>query len=114
MPSTLFDSAGLAIVAYADVVGSDGSSDTTNSGVTTTRTGLGQYDVTLPSGKTQEEGRDLILITPKGPITSEPYTVKVDDSDSAVKHVGIYGGNPLSTFADSDFSILILRTVIPS
>ena len=113
MPSTLFDSAGLAIVAYADVVGSDGSSATTNSGVTTTKTGTGQFDVTLPVGKTQSLSRDLILVTPKGPITSVPYSAKVDDSDPAVKHIGIYGGSPLATFADADFSILILRTIIP-
>jgi hypothetical protein len=113
MPSLIYDSAGLAIVAYADVVGSDGSSTTTNSGVVTARTGTGQYDVVLPSDKQQSLARDLIVVTPKGPITSVPYSAKVDDSDPATKKVGIYGGSPLATFADADFSILILRTVIP-
>jgi len=113
MPNTLFDSAGLAIVAYADVVGTDGSSAVTNSGVTTTRTGVGQYDVILPADKTQAQSRDIILVTPKGTITSVPASAKVDDSDPATKHVGIYGGSPLATFADLDFSILILRTIIP-
>lgn len=112
--NALFDSAGLAIVAYADVVGSDGSSASTNSGVITTRTGVGQYDVILPADKTQALSRDLIVVTPKGPITSVPYSGKVDDSDSVTKRVGIYGGSPLATFADADFSILILRTIIPS
>ena len=113
MPSALFDAAGLAIVAYAEVSGTDGSSVATNSGVVTTKTGGGQYDVTLPATKAQSGARDLIFITPKGPITSTPYSHKVDDADPAVKHVAIYGGAPLTTFADCDFSILILRTIIP-
>ena len=53
MPSTLFDSAGLAIVAYAQVDGATGQSEGTtslaNSGVNTTRTSTGMYYVTLPT-----------------------------------------------------------------
>jgi len=112
MPSTLFDTAGLAIVAYADVA-SNGTSTATNSGVTTTQTGTGQYDVILPATKAQDQSRDLIFVTPKGTITSTPYSHKVDDSDPVTKHVAIYGGSPLATFANCDFSVLILRTVIP-
>ncbi len=110
--NSLFDSAGLAIVAYAEVA-SDGTSTATNSGVTTARTGAGQYTVTLPTNKTQNGARDLIFVTPKGTITSDPYSHKVDDSDPATKRVAIYGGSPLTSFADSAFSVLILRTIIP-
>jgi len=110
--NSLFDSAGLAIVAYAEVAG-DGTSTSTNSGVTTTRSGLGQYTVTLPANKQQAGSRDLIFVTPKGTIDSTPYSHKVDDADPADKKVAIYGGSPLATFADSAFSILILRTIVP-
>jgi len=110
--NSLFDSAGLAIVAYAEVA-SDGTSTVTNSGVTTARTGAGQYTVTLPANKQQSGARDLILVTPKGTISPVPYSHKVDDADPAVKQVAIYGGSPLATFADSAFSVLILRTIVP-
>ncbi len=110
--NSLFDSAGLAIVAYAEVA-SDGTSTVTNSGVTTTRTAAGQYTVTLPANKTQAASRDLIFVTPKGTISSVPYSHKVDDAGDADKLVAIYGGSPLATFADAAFSILILRTIIP-
>jgi hypothetical protein len=110
--NTLFDIAGLAVVAYAEV-SADGTSTGTNSGVTTTRTGAGQYDVVLPATKAQSQARDLIFVTPKGAITSVPYSHKVDDADAVTKHVAIYGGSPLATFADADFSILILRTIVP-
>ncbi len=112
--NALFDSAGLAIVAYAEVTGSDGSSTATNSGVTTTKLGTGQYRVTLPVGKQQSNTRDLIFVCPKAhPLTSSPLSHAVDDSDVANKDVAIYGGSPLATFADADFSVLILRTIIP-
>ena len=107
-----FNNAGLAIVAYAEVA-SDGTSTSTNSGVTTTKTGTGQYDVILPANKAQSQARDLIFVTPKGTITSTPYSHKVDDVDPTTKHIAIYGGSPLATFADAVVSLLILRTVIP-
>jgi len=110
--NSLFDSAGLAIVAYAEVA-ADGTSTSTNSGVITARTGAGQYTVTLPANKQQNNARDLIFVTPKGTIDSTPFSHKVDDADAAVKQVAIYGGQPLATFADSAFSVLILRTIVP-
>lgn len=112
MPSTLFDSAGLAIVAYAEVIGATGASTNTNSGVTTTRIGTGLYTVTLPENKWQSATRDLIFVTPKGTITSEAYSYKVDDTLVATKYIAIYGGSPVLSYADSDFSLLILRTTI--
>jgi hypothetical protein len=110
--NTLYDSAGLAVVAYAEVA-ADGTSTVTNSGVVTARTGAGQYTVTLPANKQQSGSRDLIFVTPKGTIDSIPFSHKVDDADAAVKQVAIYGGQPLATFSDSAFSILILRTIVP-
>lgn len=113
MPANTFDTAGLAVVAYAEVIGATGASTNTNSGVTTTRISTGQYSLTLPANQQQSGSRDLIFVTPKGAITSEPYTHKVDDTTSvATKYIAIYGGSPLTSYADSDFSVLILRTTI--
>lgn len=113
MPSTLFDSAGLAIVAYAEVIGTTGASTNTNSGVVTTRIATGLYSVTLPANLQQSSSRDLIFVTPKGSITSDAYSYKVDDTVSvATKYIAIYGGSPVLSYADSDFSVLILRTTI--
>ena len=111
--NALFDSAGLAIVAYLEVTGADGTSNNCNSGVTTTKTGTGQYDVILPAGKLQSSPRDLIFVMVNGTITSTPVSAKVDNSDAQTKHVGIYGGSPLATFADADFTVLVLRTIVP-
>jgi len=108
--NALFDSAGLAIVAYAEVVGSDGTSAACNSGVTTARIVDGQYTITLPSDKTQVAARDLIFVQVNGTSTT-PVTAKVDNSDPAVKVVRI---TDASTLVASDFSILILRTIVPN
>jgi hypothetical protein len=108
---TLYDIAGLAVVAYAEVL-ADGTSPNVNSGVTTARTGLGLYTVTLPAGKLQSGSRDLMFVTPKGTLSPMPYSHKIDDSDPAIKRVAIYGGAPLTTYADSEFSVLILRTIL--
>jgi hypothetical protein len=111
--NTLFDSAGLAIVAYAEVL-ADGSSVATNSGVATTKIGTGQYRITLPVNKTQDNSRDLIFVTPKAyPLSSGPLSHAVDDRDPANKDVAIYGVSPIATFADAPFSVIILRTIIP-
>ncbi len=111
--NALFDSAGLAIVAYLEITGADGTSANQNSGVTTTKTGTGQYDVILPAGKLQSSPRDQVFVTVNGTITSTPVAVKVDNSDPQTKHIGVYGGSPLATFADSDLTVLILRTIVP-
>ena len=107
--NALFDSAGLAIVAYAEVVGSTGASTLTNSGVTTTLVTTGVYNVVLPADKTQQAARDLIFIQVKGTSVT-PVTSKVDDSDPTTKVVRI---TDATTLLNSDFSILILRTIIP-
>jgi hypothetical protein len=105
----LFDSAGLAIVAYAEVVGSSGASTSTNSGVTTARVVAGQYTVTLPADKAQYPARDLIFVQVKGTGTG-PVAAKVDDTDPAIKTVRT---SDATTLVDADFSILILRTIVP-
>jgi hypothetical protein len=105
----LFDSAGLAIVAYAEVVGSSGASTSTNSGVTTARVVAGQYTVTLPDANGQYPDRDLIFVQVKGTGTS-PVSAKVDDTDPLIKVVRT---SDATTLVDADFSILILRNIIP-
>jgi hypothetical protein len=108
---TLYDNAGLAVVAYGEVL-ADGTSPNLNSGVTTARTSAGLYTITLPANKLQSGVRDLMFVTPKGAITATPFSHKIDDSDPAVKQVAIYGGAPLTTFADSEFSFVIFRSIV--
>ena len=102
----LFDSAGLAIVAYADVA-ADGTSTVTNSGVTTTKTATGTYNVILPADKTQNNAPDLFVVTPKG---SVQRSANVNDATDAIKTAQMYSGGSL---ADGEFDIIILRTIVP-
>ena len=104
--NSLFDSAGLAIVAYAEVAG-DGTSTVNNSGITTTRLSAGTYNVILPADKTQSLGRDLIFVQANG---TGPKTATVSETDAAKKVVETYAG---ATIADGAFTILILRTIVP-
>jgi len=104
--NSLFDSAGLAIVAYAEVAG-DGTSTANNSGVTTTKTATGTYNVILPSDKTQQIGRDLIFVQANG---TGAQTATVSETDAAKKVVERYAGG---TIADGAFTVLILRTIVP-
>lgn len=109
---TLYDIAGLAIVAYGEVL-ADGTSPNLNSGVATARTAAGQYTITLPTGKLQSGTRDLMLVTPKvlSP-TGVPVSHSIDDSDVAIKRVAMYVGSPLATFADCEFGFVILRSLV--
>jgi hypothetical protein len=116
--NSLFDSAGLAIVAYVEVLGATGTSTNTNSGVTTTRTSTGSYRVTLPAYNTQNGARDLIFVQGKTssgvPLAGNLVSPYVDDNDGAIKKiqmVTVSGG--VSSLVDSDFSVLILRTIVP-
>lgn len=106
------DIAPLAIVAYGEVL-ADGTSPNTNSGVTTARTGAGQYTVTLPANLAQNAARDLMIVTPKviAP-TGVPASATVDDTSATVKSVSTYVGAPLATFADCQFTFIIFRTTI--
>jgi hypothetical protein len=126
MPSTLFDSAGLAIVAYAQVDGSDGSSTSTalaNSGVTTTKVPFtkGDYLIQLSTAVGQDPARDLIFVqptirsfdtvVPPLVIPYPPSTIVKDlDVNDFVKEVLIGDG---TTALDCDFNVLILRTILP-
>jgi hypothetical protein len=108
--NALFDSAGLAIVAYAEVVGATGSSSACNSGVTTARVSAGLYTITLPSDKTQYANRDLMFVQVDGSSTNT-IAALVDNTDPAVKVVRT---SSASTLVDADFTVLILRTIAPS
>ena len=120
MPSTLFDSAGLAIVAYVQVDGAHGSSSSTalaNSGVETTRINTGTYNITVPTALGQDPSRDLIFVQPTGTADFDypPGTIVVD-VDDYTKTVFIGTLDPTShsaTFVDCNFNLLILRTILP-
>ena len=118
MPSLGFSGANLATVAYAEIDGVAGASTVTNSGLTTTRTAAGTYVAILPTGLTQNTGRDLIFVQAKANNDGTSLTAKmavVDDSLEATKTIAIFSGDPTlaaSTRIDSSFSILILRTTI--
>jgi len=105
-----FDIAPLAIVAYAEVIGATGLSPNVNSGVTTSRLSAGRYTLTLPANMLQSSNRDLIFVQPKvaAPVGT-PVSASVDDTSVQVKAIDLYNG---TTFADCDFSVIVLRTVI--
>ena len=109
--NALFDSAALAIVAYAEVDGATGASTETNSGLVTTKLGglTGRYAVALPTALAQQANRDLIFVQAKSTAVG-PVMSSVDDSGNATKVVSF--GNGSTTAVDTSFSILILRTVI--
>ena len=120
MPSTLFDSAGLAIVAYVQV-NADGSSISTalaNSGVSTTKVPGhdGDYLIQLSTALGQDPSRDLIFVQPTlqapltYPLTDSIPSAVVTDHDDYVKEVQIGSG---TTALDCDFNVLILRTILP-
>ena len=122
MPSTLFDSAGLAIVAYAQVDGVDGSqniptglntsaSGLANSGIYTTRLGKGTYLVQLSSAIGQDPARDLIFVQPtcSGYLAYPPGTAVLEKDDySKIVEIGTF-----TTALDCDFNVLVLRTILP-
>ncbi len=128
MPSTLFDSAGLAFVAYVQVDGATGSTNPTvtglaNSGVTTTRITTGLYQFFLPTGLAQSYTKDLIFVQPKAiPTTTairagQKPVADVLESDSTpftktVSFIGV-SNTLLATAIDTDFDVLVLRTILP-
>jgi len=109
------NNAPLAYVAYAQVVGADGTSPNLNSGVTTARLSTGSYTVTLPSnpaGQSLGLGSspgDLIFVQP---IADSPvaFAAVEDDTNQLVKH--IYLGIPGTTAVDCDFNVLICRSML--
>jgi len=123
--NTLFDSAGLAIVAYAEVLG-NGTTPAVNSGITVTKATdvVGHYVITLPSGKAQGSSvsgqypRDLILT--QALVTQSPLPVlsAAPDPNTTINADGSGSFNVYttqgSTLADGAFSLLILRTLLPT
>ena len=113
----MFDQAKLAVVAYGQVSYLDGSSTKTNSGVATTRIGLGTYQISLPNGSAlqpqlleQFSDRDLIFVQPLAadfPISSSA----VNNGDQTAKLVFL--GSSATTAVDADFAFIILRTLTP-
>ncbi|HAW10259.1 MAG TPA: hypothetical protein DCX12_04125 [Chloroflexi bacterium] len=142
----LFDSAGLACVAYAEILGSAAAVASgqvgpsgTNSGVTATRVTTGQflvflpsnlqqapYQHTTPSGSTVTSESDLVFVQPKASPLPNPFSgapqafianvdPNVQVSGQVAIGVDIYAASPsaVATAADCDFTILVLRTIIP-
>lgn len=114
MPNPLFDSAALAIVAYAHVNGTDGTSTTCTDNLTTSRVSQGVYALTLPTGLGQEIQNDLFIVTPHTttalPNTGLITNPRVFDISSNLKEVLV---GTASTALDCDFDVLILRTTLP-
>jgi len=119
----MFDQAKLAVVAYAEVNGFTGTSTLTNSGIVTTRLGLGTYQLSLPVasqhqlGLTQFSDRDLIFIQPLNATAPLGATAVNDQAlgtpPAATADVNklVFIGSSATTAVDSDFSVLILRTL---
>ena len=118
--NALFDSAALAIVAYAHVDGQTGASTVTISGVLTSKstTLAGRYTVALQTAMSQANCKDFVLVQPTaftGPADSGyivPVACLVIDSQSTTKQICLGAG--ASTAVDCSFSIIILRTTIPT
>jgi len=110
--NALFDSAALAIVAYAEVL-ADGTSAGTNSGVITVHGSPGVYTVTLPTSTTgglnlaQQAGRDLFIVEPLGPTPLMHTVLEISPSQKTI----IFSNG--STFVDNAFNLVILRTTVP-
>jgi len=120
----MLDQAKLAVVAYGEVSGADGSSTLTNSGVYTTRLGTGVFRIDLsknPDGSanqqelTQFSDRDLIIVTAINKSTNLwPYASasNVTGSNGSLKEIHTSQAGS-STGVDADFSYIIYRTLTP-
>jgi hypothetical protein len=112
----MLDQAKLAIVAYAQVSGADGSSTKTNSGITTTLLAMGTYALNLPVASQNQIGleqisdRDLIFVQPLNATTPIAVTA-VNKADQT--QILVFTGSSATTAVNCDFSVLILRTVTP-
>ncbi len=118
MPALSFSAPNLAVVAYAEIDGATGASTKLNSGVTTSRVGLGGYLVTLPTNMNMTEAQDLIFVQPKNNPDGSGLISKdfvVQDAFASGKNILFFNGAPelgASTRVDSTFFLLILRTTI--
>ena len=108
------NTAPIAFIAYAQIMGVDGTSPLLNSGVATAKVATGHFTVTLP---TNPIGQQLSIASPPGdlifvqPIGSYPvaYAAVDDDTNPAGKH--IYLGNETTSAIDADFNVLICRSL---
>lgn len=112
----MLDQAKLAVVAYAEVSGADGSSTRTNSGIVTTRLALGTYALDLPVASANQVGlqqfsdRDLIFVQPLN--ASAPIAATaVNDANQTRKLV--FTGSSATTAVDCDFAVIMWRTLTP-
>lgn len=118
MPGLIFSAPNLAVVAYAEIDSVEGASTACNSGVDTTRVGLGSYVVVLPTSVAQDHERDLIFVQTKQSSDGSGIVAKqveVDDALSITKIITIWSGSQANiepTTIDSSFMLLILRTTI--
>jgi len=115
--NTLFDSAGLAIVAYMEVAadGTIANSLTSNSGIGTAKLSTGVYQLTLPTqapgvsagpNMAQPIGTDLIFVQAIG-VSGE--SASINEINATQKNVYLSDGTSL---ADRPFNVLILRTLL--
>jgi len=100
------DQASEAEVAYVQVA-ADGSSPHLNSGVTTARTGLGTYTVTLPVGEGQTYDLIFVQVIGSGALG---LSTNVEDTTPLVKTVTI--SSAPSTPVDAAFSMQIIRSTL--
>jgi len=111
--------ANLGIVGYARVK-MDGSTPNINSGLTITRIGMGQYNIVLPGAppppdEPLQEGQqvahqDLIFITPL--LTLPPPAFCISDEPNDYTRVVLFTNTPSTQSQDTEFDILVLRTVL--
>lgn len=119
MPSTLFDSSGLAIVAYAQVDGATGlctSSGLASNGVSSSRSTTGVYVLTLATGLSQDPSRDLILVQPKATdlqAGNRDRAATLFDTSAQQKVVETFCPSLGSTAVDCSFDVVVLRTILP-
>lgn len=120
-----FSQAQLAVVAYAQVSGQDGSSSLCNSGIATTRLGMGTFQLGLPVGSQNQIGlgqlaaTDLVVVTPLTPYTGligpgnpVPVQMLVVNNNNTNNKLVLFGTSS-TTAVDCDFSVIIYRSLIP-
>ena len=115
-----FSQAQLAVVAYAQVSGADGSSTLCNSGLNTTRLGMGTFQLGLPVGSQNQLGlgqlaaTDLVTVTPLSLSTTPttPLAVMVVNNNDTNNKLVLFGSSA-TTAVDTDFSVIIYRSLIP-
>jgi hypothetical protein len=115
-----FSQAQLAVVAYAQVSGTDGSSTLCNSGLATTRLGAGTYQLGLPVGSQNQLGlgqlaaTDLVTVTPLSVATTPttPLMVMVVNNTDTNNKLVLFGSSA-TTAVDSNFSVIIYRSLVP-